>query len=374
MNRNVFPASVVLACTLLSAPAVFARTFATVDGYSDGVALSAQKGPGKINRQVKASKAGGTIQTAVGRARFTASRVDVGAQVTSRLQHTDASPTHVRAGGVYFGIARVVSDTLDDGEVIRDFHVDLRLHGGLSCVAEVPDAGWALAQVEAYVLADGAQRFYGNGTYDAFSGFDGGIGNFSGRFTQSGDSAAIDQTLSFSLGDVVVGQPIPFLFSGATLVSYGADVFVDHCTADFLHTDTLMASPQNADHGSFAFTEAQPVKIFFQPNSFNRNAPPATFKVYVEADAALLDHIDAGSVKLFSRVGNGGVIPATALEARGDGNGNGRPDRAALFDVSLLNYLLLDNQAEQAKQTLTLVGTTDDGVAFIGKRALPLEH
>ncbi|TAN47546.1 MAG: hypothetical protein EPN21_17225 [Methylococcaceae bacterium] len=359
-------------CILLGVSGVHAKTFVSVDGYSNGVALVGNKGPGSKDQSVRVTRAGGTIQQAAARSKFTARHVNVGASVTSTTAHADQFPTHVRAGGVFFGVARVISDTLEVGDVIPDFRVDLKVHGALSCDAEVPDPGWALANVEAFVATDLTQRFYGNGTFDAFSGFDGGVGDFSGQFTSTAKMAAIDKTLTFSLGDVVVGQKMLFLFSGSTLVSYGSDVFVNACTADFLHTDTLAPAANNAGNGSFTLTEALPVQIFFAPPSFNMSAPPATFKVYIEAEKDILDHIESGTVRLFSRIGNGGAITVNSLDAVGDKNGNGIPDRAALFDANLMRYLLLDNQVPVTGQMLTLVGGTDTGIAFMGKRSLKL--
>lgn len=353
-----------------------AKVSVSINGYSIDDVLSAYKGPSGIDSKITVSQSGGSISSAKARAVFHKHTVNIGNQVISAGTAGDDEATHVRAGSLFFGKARFVA--AKPGAKVKNFKILYHLDGSLDCSTSDPDVpeGYALASVETEVNFNNINRFSGAATVDGASGYDGGSGDLAGKFSGSGNAVSIDRNVKVNLGTVRDGKSYPMLFFGATLVSYGADVPIDTCAADFLDTAEFSVAEDIVDStGQFVITPAKPVTVSYSPNPWPLNTYP-DLTIYIESsDEDLLNSIDVNTVQLYERLGDNGSIAAQSLEDVGDYDSDGIPDRGVVFaGFDLYQQVLLVLLGYTDSATMFLIGETDAGTPFMGKASLDITN
>ncbi len=354
---------------------VQAKVTVAVEGTSNGELLYAWKGPSGLDTLIKASKSAGSIASAKARAVFHRFKVIIGNAVVSAGTTGDEDYTHVRAGSLFFGKAKFIGAR--KGQVVKNFKILYHINGRLRCYTPEQDLGegYAMAQVETQVRFNGKNRFAGTATVDGVSGYDGGTGDLAGAFTGDTYDVTVDNDFTMPLGRVRDGRVYSMLFMGATLVSYGAEVPIDYCSADFYNSsDMSVAEETKQTKGYFKFTAAKPVAISADPQPFSfTNLPDVT--IYVEDNNEdFLDEIDANTVQLFERIGDTGSIqPWGGILDTGDFDSDGTPDRGLVFKgydadhTSLWDVLLNSYYGYKDNVYLYLIGETNNGVPFSGK-------
>ncbi|RMF98524.1 MAG: hypothetical protein D6734_00050, partial [Candidatus Schekmanbacteria bacterium] len=353
-----------------------AKVMTAIDGSSNGVTLKDFDGPKKIKKTSRAKARGGSISIAQAKGRYTKSNITLGSEIKAKRTSGDKKPTHVRSGALFFGTARVVSDKLPDGSVIKDFKIGLKVDGSLKCKAKTKEEYFAISNVEAFVSmitnTVPTTLFSGSATVDGATGFDGGQGDFAGKFKGSKYKVKIRKKFPLNFGDVTVGKKFFLLFYGSTLVSFASDLKVYYCAADFYKTEKFI--PIKKQNAKLTYQSAKNTTISFDPDPFDTTSPPTEFKVYIEdQDSTFLENIITETVKLLSRVGDFGSTSALSLEAVGDQDSDGIPDRAAIFRVSDVQYFLLNNLSSPKKWTLFLIGLSGE-TPFIAKDNITIKR
>lgn len=366
--------SLFVSLLIVSPLASQAKVTAAINGYSIDDVLYAYKGPAGINTKITASATGGSIASAIARAVFHKYNVNIGNQVISAGTSGDPEATHVRAGSMFFGKAKFVA--AKQGARVKNFKIVYHLDGSLDCTTPDPQVpeGYSIASVETEVDFNNINRFSGTATVDGATGFDGGTGDLAGKFSGSGNSVSIDKNVKVNLGTLKDGRSYPMLFFGATLVSYGNDVPITTCAADFLNSTQFSVDEDTADtKGKFVITPAQPVSVSYAPNPWPLGTYP-DLTVYIEnSDEAFLNSIDVTTVQLYERLGDNGEIAAQSLEEVGDYDSDGVPDRGVVFaGLDLYQQVLLVLLGYGNSATMYLIGETDAGVPFMGKATLDI--
>lgn len=365
----------VMITLLMAMPLVsMAKVSVSINGYSIDDTLYAYKGPSGIDTKITVSQSGGSISSAKARAVFHKHNVNIGNQVISAGTNGDDVATHVRAGSLFYGKAKFVA--AKKGARVKNFKIAYHLDGSLECSTpdeDVPE-GYSMAYVETSVDFNNINRFSGTATVDGVAGFDGATGDLVGKFSGSGHEVTIERDVKVNLGTLKDGKSYPMLFFGATLVSYGADVPIDTCAADFFDSAQFSVDEDTADSkGQFVITPAQPVTVSYSPNPWPLGTYP-DLTVYIEdSDEDLLNSIDVDTVQLYERLGDSGSIAAQSLEEVGDYDSDGIPDRGVVFaGFDLYQQVLLVLLGYSDSATMFLIGETDEGTPFMGKASLDI--
>lgn len=372
--RPIVTATVLVVIVALVVPfhLAEAKVTASVNGISNGTVLVGSKGPSGINQRMTVQKSGGSIRRAWARALFRKYDVAIGNEVIAKKTSGDHQATHVRAGSLFFGLAKFVA--AKKGQTVRNFKIKYHVDGDLRCEATGKDipADYSQAMVETQVRFNALNRFAGTGTVDGVTGFDGGTGNLAGKFKQeSKKHVRIDRNFTLNLGTLTDGKKYPMLFFGATLVSFAPKVPIKSCAADFYDSSTFTVTEAQAKKGKVVVTPATPVGLIAKPDPWSFKTG-GTLKVSVEhQDTTLLNAIDVNTVQLFQRLGNSGSIQPTGIEDIGDVDGDGILDRALTFDsLSLLQLFDLGIVGLTNRETLFLIAETTTGAALMGSVTL----
>lgn len=345
----------VLGLLLCTANFASAKVSVSTGGSSDGTSLVSQKGPKGPNATVVTSAKGGSIAKASAKSLFTKKKITHGNKVISSGTTGDAELTHVSANSFFAGTATFHSD---DGEPVENFTIDLGLDGSLRCKTSDPELGqgFSIAKMSTDVIVDGTVKFSGAATQDGSDVFT-TTGNLSsGDFTTGDHSATLKKTYQINLGTLTDGQKLPFFFAGSTLVSYGADVPISFCEADFFHTDTFQAA--KAQGGKLTIAAGNPVTVGY----IDDPDVPADEVLYIESpNATLLGSID--TVKVIVAVDGGTFTAAPGLV--GDVDEDGIPDIVitATDPVQSVMVIALQNSFNN---TVIVYGETSDGAAVSG--------
>ena len=347
-----------------------AKTYVSINGISNGVALYAYKGPELLNKLAKVVKSGGSIAQAKARALFKKHTITIGNVVKSKGTQGDAESTHVRAGSLFFGKAKFKA--AKKGQTVKNFPIVYHVDGDLKCYIpdeDVPE-DYAIAYVETQVRFNNDDKFIGSALVDGRTGFDGGDGDLAGKFTEKDEyNVSIKKDFSVNLGNLKDGKTYPLLFFGATLVSYAADIPVDYCTADFYSTGEFGVSEKNKkSKGNFTFEPAVTVTATPDSQPWDRSDIP-DITVYVESsNTTLINTIDVNQVQLFERLGDVGQIQPKSILDTGDFDGDGVSDRGIVFDgLQLYTILQLTTLGHKDNPLLYLIGETTSGTPFAGK-------
>lgn len=326
--------------------AVQARVWVSTGGSSDGSSLVTAKPPKGINKLSKTSAKGGSIATASARSIFTKTKVTHGNKVVSAGTDGDEDFTHVNANSIFAGTATFHSD---DGEPVENFTIDLGLSGTLKCKSpdeELPTF-FSIAQMSVDVVTDGEVRLEGTATQDGSGPFSTSGNLTSGDFTVSTNTATIKKTLPINLGTLSDGQKVAFFFAGTTLVSYGADVPITYCSADFYNTDTFQATKNQK--GKITIASGKSVKVRLV----------GTTLLVESNDTELLS--DITNLRVIISAG-GGNFTASA-EAVGDFDENGVSDVVVTADNAASLLVAIQSSFNN---TLFVFGETSTGDAFSG--------
>ncbi len=330
----------------LSSYSVNAKVIVSTGGSSDGESLVSEKGPKGVNKLALTTAKGGSIATATARSIFTKKKITHGNKVVSAGTAGDGEFTHVNANSSFAGIATFISD---DGNPVEDFTIDLGLNGTLRCKTPDPEipAFFSLAQMSADVIVDGDLDFSGTATQDGSGPFS-ASGNIStGDFTTGTNTASIHKTFPINLGTLTDGQKLAFFFAGSTLVSYGADVPITYCSADFFNTDTFQAAKKQG--GKLTIAAGKIVTVEFVDDVLSIES----------SDSSLLSGISTLRVVIAT---GGGVFEASA-GAVGDIDEDGISDVivTATNQVSMISALNISSN-----NTAFVFGATTTGEAFSG--------
>lgn len=339
----------------------------TVDlgGPSNGDNLFGFNGPTGINMLAMTTDNGGSIKRADAKGIFTRTMVTIGNRVIANKTDGDQDFTHVDANSLFVGIGTFKSD---DGNPVDDFTIDLTVRGNLKCKTpdpEVPEF-FSLANVGVEVVVDNITKFFGTATQDGAGAFS-STEDLSGEFRTRPNNASIRKVFPINLGTLTDGQRLLFIFQGSTLVSFGADVPIDFCTADFFRTDSF--APAKKQKGTLDISAAKQITV----NLIDDTSVDGDEKILIEdASVSFLNSIVEDSVRF--------IIPGNELElvfpnsttgsftvdlgSVGDLNSNGTSDREIIFtgDSSTLPEIL----SGQTINTAYVTGLTADGDAFFG--------
>lgn len=353
---------------------VQAKVAISVNGISQGSLIYTYKGPSGINKRISLLERVGSIKRAWTRALFTKRQVFIGNEVTSTGTTGDQSSTHVRAGSLFYGSAKF--EAAKKGQTVRNFKIQYHVDGDLNCSVTDPTVpkDYSKAMMETQVRFNGVDRFAGSGTVDGVVGFDGGTGHLAGKFTQkSKKSVSINRDFNLNLGTLTDGKKYPMLFFGATLVSYGPDIPVKSCSADFYDTSTFSVTEAQGKRGKFTLTPARTVATLASPQPWSL-MKIADARMYLEdKDTGFLNAVDVNTVQLFDRLGDRGNLQPKAVEDVGDSDSDGIPDRAFVFDgISLLQLFDLASLGLVETAKLFIVGDTTAGVPFMGTVAFAM--
>lgn len=356
------------ALTLVFAPTLaLAKVTVSINGSSNNQGLYAHKGPKGINTKIKVSRSAGSISDASARAIFKKHTVNIGNQVISAGTEGDEFYTHVRAGSLFFGKAKFVA--AKKGAKVKNFKINYHVDGTLECYS--PDdslgEGYSLASVESQIDFNQVNRFVGTASVDGYSGYDGGAGDFSGHLSGDTYSVALDKDFKVNLGTVKDGKVYPMLFFGSTLVSYGAEVPIDTCYADFMNTSTFSVDEGTlANKGTLKITPARPVDdVLVDPQPWDLATYPDVTIYLEDANENFLNNIDVNRVQLFERLGDAGSIQPESINEVGDQDADGMPDRGIVFDgMALYSLMEIEVLGYESEVKLFLIGETEAGKPF----------
>lgn len=349
-----------------------AGVMVSVNGESNGVLLWGFDGPKRLGRLAKVAASGGSIKTARARGIFTKPQVIIANEVISRGTKGDPLLTHVRAGSLFYGKAKIVANK--KGARIDNFVFNYKVNGLLKCKTPDPTipSDYSKAFMETEVVFDNVDKFSGQAAQDGTGPFS-ASGKLSGKFTKiSKYQRRINKLFPISLGRVRDGQIFTVLFSGSTGVSYGPDVPIDYCAADFMKTSTYSA--KDGQGATMKFIKARTIETFFDPDPFTIYAPSTELSVFLEAERALLEKIDMSTVRLYERIGDNGSITPSSMNDIGDQDNDGKPDRALIFsgtDAAALLQLALYGYVTQ--ETLFVIGDTTDDQPFVASGVLRIQ-
>lgn len=348
MNKFIACSLALLLCHCLPSNA---RVSVNIGGTSDGSPVTSAKGPVGINKSVVTTAKGGSIATAIARSKFNAKKITHGNKVISKGTAGDSDFTHVDADSIFVGTATFRSD---DGEPVENFTIDIGLSGKLRCKTPDPDIPqfFSLAQMATDVIVDDELLFSGGATQDGEGTFSavGDIGT--SDFTTGPNTASIKKSFPINLGTLSDGQKLAFFFAGYTLVSYGADVPITYCTADFFSTDTF--APAKNQPGKFTIEAATKT---VDPGLTDDNV------LFIESeDEDLLADIDL--LKVIISVGAG--VYDVSAGAIGDVDGDGVSDVVVTASSPSDQSALLSDLLNSSNNTLFVFGQTGDGEAFSG--------
>lgn len=326
---------------------VSAKVLVSTGGTSDGDLVTSTKGPKGVKKLALTSAKGGSIATATARSIFTKTKITHGNKVVSAGTAGDEELTHVNANSSFAGIATFISD---DGNPVNNFTIDLGLSGTLKCKTPDPEVPpfFSLAQMSTDVIVDGALSFTGTATQDGAGPFS-ASGNIStGDFTTGSNTASLHKTFLINLGTLTDGQKLAFFFAGSTLVSYGADVPITYCSADFFNTDTFQASKKQG--GKLTIAAGKTVTVEFIDDET---------LIIESSDTSLLS--DIATLRVIIATG-GGVFEASA-GALDDVNDNGVSDVV----VTATNQLsMISALQSSSNNTVFVFGQTSAGDVFSG--------
>ncbi len=350
-------AMIVAVLSVLACSSNFAHAKVTVStgGSSDGSSLVSTKGPKGPNATIVTSAKGGSITKASAKSLFTKKKITHGNKVVSAGTAGDEDLTHVSANSAFAGTATFHSD---DGEPVENFTIDMGLNGSLRCKNTDPELepSFSLAKMSTDLVVDGAVKFAGAATQDGADVFT-ATGNLSsGDFTTASNSATIHKTYTISLGTLTDGQKLPFFFAGSTLVSYGEDVGITFCEADFFNTDTFQAT--KAQGGKLTIAAGKPVTVGLidDPDVVSDEV------LYIESpNATLLGSID--TVKVIVAV-DGGTFDA-GVGIVGDVDEDGIPD-LVITATNPIQSVLVTALQNSFNNTVIVYGETSNGEAVSG--------
>jgi hypothetical protein len=335
-----------------------AKVSVSTGGSSDGDPLVSATDPVGVNRTVLTLAKGGSIKTATARSVFTKERIMHGNKVISRGTDGDAEFTHTNANSVFAGRATFHSD---DGQPVDNFTIDLGINGTLKCKTPDPDIPqfFSLAQMSADVIVDADSKFSGTATQDGAGPFSASGDISTGDFTSSANTASIHKSFPIDLGTLSDGQKLAFFFAGSTLVSYGSDVPITFCSADFFHTDTFQAAKKQA--GKISVEAGQSVDVGFIPADAHINSESDV--LFIESpDESLLS--DIASIQVIIALG-GGNFTATAGDL-GDVDSNGISDVVLTADTADNQTTMINALNNSSNNTVFVFGQTNTGDAFAG--------
>ncbi len=345
--------SLVIICLSLFYSPVSAKVIVSTGGSSDGESLVSEKGPKGVNKLALTTAKGGSIATATARSIFTKKKITHGNKVVSAGTDGDEEFTHVNANSSFAGIATFISD---DGNPVENFTIDLGLNGTLRCKTPDPEIPtfFSLAQMSTDVIVDGNLNFSGTATQDGAGPFSASGDISTGDFTTGSNTASIHKTFAINLGTLTDGQKLAFFFAGSTLVSYGADVPITYCSADFYNTDTFQAAKKQGGKLTIAAGKTVTVGFIDNVSVFGDEV------LFIESsDTSLLTNIE--TLRVVIAVG-GGVFTASA-GAIGDVDEDGVSDVVvtATSQASLISALQLGSN-----NTVFVFGETSAGDVFSG--------
>jgi len=328
---------------------LIAKVSVYTSGTSNGEDLSSAKGPKGLNKPVLTSSKGGSILSAAARSSFTKTKITHGNKVVSAGTAGDADLTHVNADSVFAGTATFTSN---DGNPVDNFTIDIGLSGSLKCKTPDPNipAFFSLSQMAVDVYADGTERFSGTATQDGSGLFTVSGDIASSDFKSSANRASIKKSFPINFGTLVDGQKLAFFFAGSTLVSYGADVPITYCSADFFSTDTFQAAKGQA--GKISISAAKTVKVEFQNSTLSIES----------ADTALLEEISSAQVLISLGAGAFTVSAADVADLDGDDI----PDLILNADTPSNQAAMISAIQNSSNNSLFVFGTTSTGDAFYG--------
>ncbi len=332
---------------------VNAKVIVGTFGSSDGASLVSEKGPKGVNKLALTTAKGGSIATATARSIFTKKKITHGNKVVSAGTGGDAEFTHVNANSSFAGTATFISD---DGNPVENFTIDLGLSGTLKCKTPDPEIPpfFSLAQMSTDVIVDGDLDFSGTATQDGAGPFSASGDISTGDFTTGSNTASLHKTFPINLGTLTDGQKLAFFFAGSTLVSYGADVPITYCSADFFNTDTFQAAKKQGGKINIAAGKTVTVEFIDSPSAFGDEV------LYIEtSDESLLN--DISSIKVIIATG-GGVFDASAGEV-GDVDSDGIAD---VILTSTQQYSMISALQLSSNNTVFVFGQTTAGDAFSG--------
>ncbi len=331
----------------------FASVFVFTGGSSNGASLSGAKGPAGINKQLTLSKSGGSISSAKAKAKFTREQVKLGNSVKAKRTPGDPIFTHVDANSVFAGLATFISD---DGNPVEDFTIGLDVKGNLKCTSGAEDEFFSLAQVGVELGIDDTTKFTGTATQDGTGAFF-DSGDLTGQFETGANIASIDKQFPINLGTLVDGQMLVFIFYGTTLVSFGEEIPIDFCSADFFRTSSFKPLP--AQKGKVELKEGVKVTVDYVDDDLN--VVSGNEKLLLESsNSEILNNVKPGSIKI--------IFPTTiTYEAEagpvGDANSNGTSDvELTSENTQSINQLI----AGRSTNNLIVVGETTTGIVFYG--------
>lgn len=345
----------VLSLLICSSNFATAKVTVSTGGSSDGDSLVSQKGPKGPNATVVTSTKGGSISRASARSLFTKKKITHGNKVVSAGTAGDADLTHVSANSFFAGTATFHSD---DGEPVENFTIDLGLSGSLRCKTSDPELGqgFSIAKMSTDVIVDGTSKFAGAATQDGSDIFTATGDLVSGDFTTAANSATLKKTFPISLGTLTDGQKLAFFFAGSTLVSYGEDVPITFCEADFFNTDTFQATKNQGGKLTIAAGRPITVGLIDDPDL------AADEVLYIESpNATLLGSID--TVKVIVAV-DGGTFDA-GVGIVGDVDEDGIPD-LVITATNPIQSVLVTALQNSFNNTVIVYGETSDGEAVSG--------
>ena len=332
----------------------FAGILDFTGGTSNRVSLFGTSGPAGINRPLLLSKSGGSISRAKAKAKFTREQVKLGNSVKAKRTPGDPIFTHVDADSLFIGLATFTSD---DGNPVEDFTIGLDVKGTLKCKSDAEDEFFSLSQVGVELAVDGVTKFIGTGTQDGTGAFF-DSDQLTGQFETGANTASIDKQFPINLGTLADGQMLSFVFYGTTLVSFGEDIPIDFCSADFFRTSSFKPLP--AQKGKIELKEGVKVTVDYVDNDLS--VISGNEKLLLESsNSEILYNIKPGSLKV--------IFPATItydVEAGpvGDANGNGTPDveLTSSQNIQSINTLI----AGRSTNNFVVVGGTTTGIVFYG--------
>lgn len=352
MKKILKPLIATVCCLLLCNESI-ATVFVFTGGSSNGASLAGGKGPAGINKPLLLLKSGGSIRNAKAKARFTREQVKLGNSVTAKKTSGDPVFTHVDADSVFVGLATFISD---DGNPVDNFTIGLDVKGTLKCKSGAEQAFFSLAQVGVELDIDDDIKFTGTATQDGTGAFF-DSGDLSGEFETGPNRALIDKQFPINLGTLTDGQMLAFVFEGTTLVSFGEEIPIAFCAADFFRTSSF--KPMPGQKGKIDLKEGIQVKVIYVDDDLNTVS--GNEKLLLESTRSeILNNIKPGSLRI--------IFPTTiTYEASagpvGDENNNGTPDVVLSSDqISSINTLI----AGRSTNNLIVTGQTNSGGVFFG--------
>ena len=351
--KTIVRSTLAIILSLVTCIPSFAGVFVFTGGSSNGTSLFGLKGPVGINKQITLSKSGGSISRSKAKAKFTREQVKLGNSVKAKSTPGDPIFTHTDANSVFVGTATFISD---DGNPVENFTIGLDVKGTLACKSGAEDEFFSLAQVGVELGVDGVTKFTGTGTQDGTGAFF-DSGQLTGEFETGPNRASIDKQFPINFGTLVDGQMLAFVFYGTTLVSFGEEIPIDFCSADFFRTSSFKPLP--AQKGKVELKEGVKVTVAYVDD--NLSVVSGNEKLLLESsNSEILNNIKPGSLKV--------IFPTTAtydVEAGpvGDANGNGMPDvELTSQNTQSINQLI----AGRSTNNLIVTGQTTTGIVFYG--------